>query len=199
MENIGEIIRRLRLEKGEPLRKVAAYLDIDQAVLSKIERGLRKINKEQVEQLAKYFGANKKELLVSWLSTRILYEIKDEELGEEALKAAEEQVRYLRTPIISIKQLKNAVAKELKKYPVIEKAWLFGSFARGEENYKSDIDLMIDVPGQNAFSMFDVFQIQEDLQKTIKRKFDIVMSGALKPFAWETAKQDLKIIYDKSK
>jgi len=199
MENIGEIIRRLRLGKGEPLRKVAAYLDIDQAILSKMERGLRRITKGQVERLAKYFGSDKKEMLVSWLSDRILYEVREEELAEEALKLAEEQVRYLRTPKISMKQVRNAVAKELKKYAAIEKAWLFGSFARGEENYKSDIDLMIDVPGQNAFSMFDVFQIQEDLQNTLKRKFDIVMSGALKPFAWETAKQDLKLIYDKSK
>lgn len=197
MENIGQLIRRLREEKGEPLRKVAAYLDIDQAILSKIERGHRKSNKIQIEKLAKYFGADKKEMLVAWLSDKILYEIIDEELGEEALKVAEEKIRYLRMPKLNMARLKNAIAKELKKYPVIEQAWLFGSFARGEENYKSDVDLMIDVPDKNNFSMFDAFQIQEDLQNIFKRKFDIVMTGALKPFAWETAKNDLKLIYDK--
>lgn len=198
MENIGQIIRRLREEKGEPLRKVAGYLDIDQAILSKIERGQRKANRKQIEKLAKYFGVDKKEMLVAWLSDRILYEIIDEELGEEALKAAEERMRYLRMPEINRTKLKNAIVKELKKYPVIKQAWLFGSFARGEETYKSDVDLMIDVPGKNDFSMFDAFQIQEDLQNIFKRKFDIVMEGALKPFAWETAKNDLKLIYDKS-
>lgn len=198
MENIGQIIRRLREEKGEPLRKVAGYLDIDQAILSKIERGQRKANRKQIEKLAIYFGADKKEMLVAWLSDRILYEIIDEELGEEALKAAEERMRYLRMPEINMAKLKNAIVKELKKYPVIEQAWLFGSFARGEETHKSDVDLMIDVPGKNSFSLFDAFQIQEDLQNIFKRKFDIVMEGALKPFAWETAKNDLKLIYDKS-
>ncbi|MCK5700222.1 MAG: nucleotidyltransferase domain-containing protein [Cyclobacteriaceae bacterium] len=198
MENIGQLIRRLREEKGEPLRKVAEYLDIDQAILSKIERGQRKSNKKQIEKLAKYFGADKKEMLVAWLRDRILYEILDEELGEEALKAAEEKIRYLRMPKINMTRLKIAIAKELNKYPVIEQAWLFGSFARGEENYKSDVDLMIDVPGKNSFSMFDAFQIQEDLQNIFKRKFDIVMAGALKPFAWETAKNDLKLIYERS-
>ena len=198
MEDIGQLIRRFREEKGEPLRKVAAYLDIDQAILSKIERGQRKASKKQIEKLAKYFGSDKKEMLVAWLSDRILYEIIDEELGEEALKAAEEKIRYLRTPKLSMTRLKNAVAKELRKYPVIEQAWLFGSFARGEGNYKSDVDLMIDVPGKNSFSMFDAFQIQEDLQNIFKRKFDIVMAGALKPFAWETAKNDLKLIYERS-
>ncbi len=198
MENVGQLIRRLREEKGEPLRKVAAYLDIDQAILSKIETGKRKANKKQIEELAKYFRVDKRELIVTWLSDRILYEIIDEELGEEALKAAEEKIRYLRMPKLNMTRLKNAVAKELKKYPVIEQAWLFGSFARGEESYKSDVDLMIDVPDKKNFSMFDAFQIQEDLQNIFKRKFDIVMAGALKPFAWETAKNDLKLIYDKS-
>lgn len=193
MEYIGQFIRRLREEKGEPLRKVAAYLDIDQAILSKIETGKRKANKNQIEKLAKYFGADKREMLVVWLSDKILYEIIDEELGEEALKAAEEKIRYLRMPILNMAKLKSAITRELKKYPVNEQAWLFGSFARGEENYKSDVDLLIDVPQKNDFSMFDAFQIQEDLQNIFKRKFDIVMAGALKSFAWETAKKQLEI------
>lgn len=94
MESIGGLIRKLRGEKGEPLRKVAAYLDVDQAILSKIERGQRKVNKEQVEKLAKYFGANKKEMIVAYLSDRILYEIKGERLANEALKLAEKKIQY---------------------------------------------------------------------------------------------------------
>ncbi|MFH1319138.1 MAG: helix-turn-helix transcriptional regulator [Bacteroidota bacterium] len=95
MESIGEIIRRLREKKGEPLRKVAAYLDVDQAVLSKVERGQRKVTKEHVEKLAKYFGADKKEMLVAYLSDRILYEIEGEKLAKEALKVAEEKIEYI--------------------------------------------------------------------------------------------------------
>ncbi len=48
MQNIGGLIRTLREKEGYPLRKVAAFLDIDQAVLSKIERGQRKLTKEKV-------------------------------------------------------------------------------------------------------------------------------------------------------
>ena len=55
MDTIGILIRKLRLEKGYPLRKVAAFLDIDQAILSKMERGQRRISKEQVVKLAKFF------------------------------------------------------------------------------------------------------------------------------------------------
>jgi len=94
MENVGEMIRRLREEKGEPLRVLAAHLQVDQAVMSKIERGQRKPTKEQVEKLAKYFGADKKEMLIAWLSDRIVYEIEGESLAKEALKVAEEKIKY---------------------------------------------------------------------------------------------------------
>lgn len=97
MENIGGMIRRLRVEKGDPLRVLAAHLQVDQAVMSKIERGQRKPTKEQVEKLAKYFGADKKQMIITWLSDRIVYEIEGESLAKEALKVAEEKVKYLST------------------------------------------------------------------------------------------------------
>ena len=67
MESIGEIIRRLRKEKCETWRKVADYLDIDQAVMSKIGRGRRKATKDKVEKMAKDIEANKKERDVAYL------------------------------------------------------------------------------------------------------------------------------------
>ncbi|MBA7548547.1 hypothetical protein ES705_41008 [subsurface metagenome] len=75
MKSIGELIRSLREKDGYPLRKVAAFLDIDQAILSKIERGQRKLTKEQVIKLADFFKYNEKEMLITFLSDRIIYEI----------------------------------------------------------------------------------------------------------------------------
>lgn len=195
--NLGESIRQLREQKGAPLRIVAAYLDIDQAILSKIERGKRRAKRGDIVHLAKYFGINEDELLIKWLSSRILYELQDEKLAKSAIKLAEEQISYLKIPALRFSKLKKYVTKELNKYPAIKKAWLFGSFARGDESHESDIDLMIDVPEKNNFSMFDLFQIQEDLQNTFKRNFDIVLKGGLKSYARDTAKEDLKLIYDK--
>lgn len=95
-ETIGEKLRYLREEKELPLRKVAALLDIDVAILSKMERGERKITKEIVLKLANIYDYNADQLLVSYLSDKILYEIKDEDLGIEALKLAEDKVKYLK-------------------------------------------------------------------------------------------------------
>lgn len=95
MESIGEYIRRLRENKGEPLRKVAAYLDVDQAILSKIERGKRKATKQQIVKLAKYFGEDLKKMLIVYLSDRVLSEVQEEDYAKEALKVAEERIEYM--------------------------------------------------------------------------------------------------------
>jgi len=94
MDSLGETIRKLREEKELPLRTVASYLDIDQAILSKIERGLRNATREQVVKLAAYFKVKESDLLVSWLSDKLVYELSNEQLALEALKVAEEKVVY---------------------------------------------------------------------------------------------------------
>ena len=95
-ETIGEKLRHIREVKELPLRKVAALLDIDVAILSKMERGERKITKEVVLKLADIYDYNADELLVSFLSDKILYEIQGEDLGIEALKVAEERAKYIK-------------------------------------------------------------------------------------------------------
>lgn len=95
-ETIGERLRHLREAKELPLRKVAALLDIDVAILSKMERGERRITKEVVLKLADIYNYDADDLLVSFLSDKILYEIQDEDLGIEALKVAEERAKYIK-------------------------------------------------------------------------------------------------------
>lgn len=92
--NIGDKLRKLREENGLPLRKVAALIDIDVAILSKMERGERRLTKEIVQKLAKVYKHDTEELLVLYLSERVVYEIGDEDLALKALYVAEEQIKY---------------------------------------------------------------------------------------------------------
>ena len=96
-ETLGEKLRQMREKNELPLRKVSALLDIDVAILSKMERGERKLSKEVVSKLADIYKYNPEELLVLFLSEKIMYEIQDEDLGEKALKVAEKRVRYLKS------------------------------------------------------------------------------------------------------
>lgn len=93
MNTFGDLIRLARENKGLFLRQVAAELDIDQAIISKFERNERKPTKEQVLKFAKFYKLDKEELLVAWLSDRVVDDLQDENLADKALKAAEEKIK----------------------------------------------------------------------------------------------------------
>ncbi|MEX2565532.1 MAG: helix-turn-helix transcriptional regulator [Cyclobacteriaceae bacterium] len=95
--SFGEHIRMLREQRGLPLRKVAAALDIDPSTLSKIERGERSANREMVAILAQQFDEDKDHLTLMLVSDRVAYELLDEKDPNQILKVAEEKLRYLKT------------------------------------------------------------------------------------------------------
>lgn len=92
---VGELLREKREEQGLLLRQVSAKVNIDTAILSKIERSERKASKEQILNLAEILDLNKEDILVQYLSEKILNEIKDEELGEKALKVAKQKIKSI--------------------------------------------------------------------------------------------------------
>jgi predicted nucleotidyltransferase len=197
MEKIGSMIRRLRKEKGEPIRVLAAYLQVDQAVMSKMERGLRKPTKEQVEKLAVHFGADKKEMLIAWLSDRIVYEIRGESFAEEALKVAEEKMMYRIPKSLNRKSVIQEISSFFKHDGRISKAWVFGSFARGNDQPTSDIDLMVEEDKNVNFSYFDLADIQFQLEQLIHRKVDIGFAKVLKENAAPQIHKEAVLIYEK--
>lgn len=97
MHTFGDLIKAARDQKGLILRQAAASLDIDQAIISKLERGDRKPTKEQIEKFAEFYQLSKNELITSWLSDKVVYSVMEEDNAEEILKVAEEKVKYLKT------------------------------------------------------------------------------------------------------
>ena len=197
MQEAARLIRELREKKGYPLRKVAAFLDIDQAILSKMERGKRKLSKEQIIKLARFYDYNEEGLLVAFLSDRIVDEIGDEDFANEALKVAEEKVAYLRKDRISRSEVVERIKQYFLNNDKVLKAWLFGSFAREEEDVSSDIDLMVEVEKNTKFTLFDLAEIQYQLEKSIPYKVDVVMKGALEPLIMNRIKPNIKLIYER--
>ena len=203
MESFGETIRRLRQERRLPLRTVAAYLAIDQAVLSKIERGLRKMSRENVLKISHFFDVAADDLLVSWLSEKILDCVSDEDIKLKALIAAEEIAVYeARNNIKALIRpehfkLIQILSDYFKLQTRISRAWIFGSFNREDYNVTSDIDLLIDVPAGKSFTLFDISDLKEDLEKATGVKVDIAMINALSPSFRKNIKNDLQLIYEK--
>ncbi len=94
---IGDRIRELREQNNILLRQLAAQLDMDTALLSKMERGDRLFRKEDVTRLAGIFNQSEDELLTLWLADKILKTIEEEENQETALRLA---LDIIKTPNI---------------------------------------------------------------------------------------------------
>ena len=195
MNSLGDTIRKLREDKGLPLRTVAAFLDMDQAILSKVERGQRKPTRAQVVKLAAYFEVDENDLLVAFLSDKLLCEVEDEAMALKALQVAEERVSYLSNQKMSKVSMINSIKSVLKNDGRVSGAWLFGSYARGEEIPNSDVDIMVELNNEKQYSMFDLLDISFLLENKINRKVDLVEKGYLKDFALKTATNDLVKIY----
>jgi predicted nucleotidyltransferase len=195
MESLGDIIRKLRESKELPLRTVAAFLDIDQAILSKIERGHRKPTREQVVKLAEYFKVKENDLLVAWLSDKLVYEVEYEDLALKALQVAEEKIAYTAFKKIDRNEVLKKIRKGIKKFPQIEKAWIYGSFAREDDGPKSDVDIALQTGV--SFTYFDLAEVQHQLENSISRKVDVGFIDSFKPYIFEHVKPDLKLIYER--
>lgn len=85
---IGKRIRQLREADQMLLRELAAKMQLDTAMLSKMERSERPFKKEDIIQLAEIFNQPQKELITLWLADRILKTIAEEEHTIESLELA---------------------------------------------------------------------------------------------------------------
>ena len=99
METLAEIIRVEREKRGLLLRHVGAAIDVDQALISKFERGERLPTKEQVIRLANFYEREENDLIAAWLADKILIEVRNEKMGLRAMKLAEEKIKSLKKSI----------------------------------------------------------------------------------------------------
>ena len=87
------------------------------------------------------------------------------------------------------------IADYFKTQPVL-KAWLFGSYSRGEQREDSDVDILI-VPDQGV-GLFKLSGMHLDLQDILKVRVDLITEKGLLPFARESADRDKILIYERA-
>jgi len=81
-------------------------------------------------------------------------------------------------------------------YPV-EKAWIFGSYARGEETRKSDIDIMVRFDEDADISLLDYIRIMNKLKDFLHKKVDLVEEGQLHRWAQESVDKEKILVYER--
>ena len=95
---------------------------------------------------------------------------------------------------MNTQKMTKAIAEYFKTQPVV-KAWLFGSYARGEETPESDVDILVQYDENARISLMTISHMMGSLEKAIHRRVDLVEDGCLLPFAAETANKDRILIY----
>jgi Fic family protein len=103
------LLKNAREQKQLKTRELAQLLAIDQALVSKFEKGSRRPTKEQVVKLASILEIDYETIMILWLKEKIIHEIGDEKLALQALKEAQAEIKILQNTSL------NTISKALQK------------------------------------------------------------------------------------
>lgn len=80
----------------------------------------------------------------------------------------------------------------------VERAWLFGSYSRGEQQKDSDVDILVQYTKGSVITLFTIGRIIHALSQRLGRRVDVVEEGQLMPFAVESVDKDKVLIYERA-
>lgn len=91
--------------------------------------------------------------------------------------------------VLTLKQIKETIKPVLNRYGIYE-IYLFGSYARGEAGSDSDVDIYCEKG--NIRTLIDQGEMEDELERSLKRKVDVVFDTAEKDaFFEEQIRKDL--------
>jgi transcriptional regulator with XRE-family HTH domain len=196
MENFGTIVRRLREDKQLPLREVSADLGIDQAIISKLERGQRRATAEQVQKLAAYYQADQTELMNHWLSDRIAGLLQNHEQALDALELAREKVlhqageRYDRESVFH--QIYNVFRRTNHR-----RVWVFGDYASGANIMSRHLQVLVEPAGDEGLSAPQQQSLRQRLQQATRLKVTLHTREAGTPLPMQVSESQLILIWER--
>lgn len=80
----------------------------------------------------------------------------------------------------------------------VRRAWIFGSYARGEETPDSDVDILVSYDRTQPIGLLRIGTMYADLQDLLGRQVDLVEEDRLKPYAAQSVQQDKILIYERT-
>ena len=98
---------------------------------------------------------------------------------------------------MSTEVMTKKIAEYFKTQPIL-KAWLFGSYSRGEEKPDSDVDILVIYDDASDVSLFTIGGIYMELKKILGREVDLVEEGTLRPWAVDAVNKEKKLIYERT-
>jgi predicted nucleotidyltransferase len=197
MKSVAETIRLSRKTEKLTLQQVSGAVKIDVGVLSKIERGIRSISMDQLELLCKLYKLSFVEQKKNLTAEQIVAFVAYDQNANEILQIAEQKLAYATKAITPLSKIIRELKAVFKKFPQIQQAWIFGSYARGEMTSKSDVDVVITV--EKGFTYFQLADVQHQAENKLGIKVDIGFKKSLDKTVSKNAEKDMKLIYERTK
>ncbi|MBR6716209.1 MAG: nucleotidyltransferase domain-containing protein [Prevotella sp.] len=98
---------------------------------------------------------------------------------------------------MSTQTIQKTIAEYFKTKPVI-KAWLFGSYSRGEQRPWSDVDILVQYDRRKPIGLLKIAEMKVDLEDLLGCEVDLVEDGLLRPWVVESVNRDRKLIYERT-
>lgn len=197
-QTFGEMIKELRLELNYSLKFVGDRIGYSPRLLSKIEKNEKRVPEKIIKDLSKVYKVSYKRLIVKYLSEEVYCRIRSNEFADEVLNIVKRRLKKEGRGT-QREESREKILESIKAYfsdKPVEKAWVFGSFARNTFISKdSDIDIMVVFKKPNKVSLFDLVQMKEELARKTGREVDLVEEGQeLKSFK-SSIEQEKLLVY----
>jgi len=199
MEAFGKHIRQLRLTAQLELSEVAQAVELSISALEAIERSEQLAPQNIIEPLANVLNCDYRKLQIQYLSDKLFQQLRLVDYATEALTITKKRLELTRNgipPEGEKHQIIEKINTYLQKKPV-DKAWLFGSFARNQQHADSDLDIIVRFEQPNKLNLFDYVGISQDLEDLTGRKVDLVQEGFIRPIAQKNVEQEKVLIYER--
>jgi len=179
-QTFGEKIKDLRTNLGYTLKFVGEEIGHSPELLSKIERNEKEAPESIIEDLAKIYKVSHKELMTKYLSESIYYKIRTSEYADEVLNIIKRRLKK-EGKGTQVKKSRDKIFESIKDYfsgKPVEKAYVFGSFARNTSiSADSDIDILLVFKKPNKITLFDLIQMKDELADKTGREVDLIEEG----------------------
>lgn len=196
-QTFGEKIRNERKKNGLSIKKLSQLIDYNEKSLSKVERDLLIAPERIIKPLSKALNLSYKELIIKYLYERILTEVRDFEYAKIAIEGVLKRLEKGERGTREIKK-RNDIFNEIKKYfksKPIEKAWVFGSFAKKTESSGSDIDILVRFKKPNNITLLDLIEMKSELEDKTGRDVDLVEEGQARENIQKEINKEKILIY----
>ena len=198
-QTFGEKIKALRLAANYTLSFAGKQLACSRKTLSKIEKGEKKANETLLKNIASLYNVSYEELKIKYLSEQIYYQLRSFDGANEVVAEVQKRLKK-EGKGTQIEKSKVAIINTISTYfsdKPVEKAWLFGSFARNAVVSKdSDIDIMVVFKQPNKISLFDIIQMKTELADKTGRNIDLVEESQILKSFQPIVQKEKMLVYE---